>query len=82
MQPPECFRNISKADYYAEYNVEGKNYEARTEILKERARELGFRVEIIKLNEGLLLKIYGNSQEDVDDFVALVCNNNFTLSLS
>ena len=81
IQHPACFRNISQGDKFAEHKVEGDNYKLRVKTIERKARELGFRVEKLKLKEGYLLKIYGDTQENVDEFVALVCNNDFTLNI-
>lgn len=80
-QHAACFRNISKADFSGEFKVEGKNSKARAEALKEHAHELGFRVELIKLEDSYSLKIFGDSQDEVDDFIAFICNNDFNIKL-
>jgi len=39
----------------------------------------GFRVERQNLGDSCLLRIYGDYQEEVDDFITLCCNNDFVL---
>ena len=74
-----CFRTISKGDRSTEYEVKGKNFKKRAKNLEILAQFNGFRVEKQRLQKSFLLKIYGDSQEELDDFVALCCNNNLVL---
>lgn len=74
-----CFRTISKGSMFSEYSVKDKNYEERTLYLEHLARSNGFRVEKQKLGESYTLKVFGDSQEEVDDFVSLSFVNDFVL---
>ena len=61
-----CFRNISKGDKYIEYKV--KN-EKKLNGYRDLARHHGFRVEVIKLENSHLLKIFGDTQEELNEFL-------------
>lgn len=63
-----CFRNISKGDKYIEYKVKEDN---KLKDYKDLAKYYGFRVEVIKLKKGHLLKIYGDAQEELSNFLNL-----------
>ncbi len=69
-----CFRKISLGSKCAEYNTTKIDDLNACEIL---AREYGFRVEKITLTNSHLLKICGDIQEDVDQFVISLNNNYF-----
>lgn len=74
-----CFRTISKGNMVSEYVVKGDGYEERALYLEHLAQSNGFRVEKQRLGKSYILKIFGDSQEDVDDFVNLCCINDFVL---
>lgn len=63
----------------SEYRVKDKNYKERTLYLEHLARSNGFRVEKQKLGKSFLLRIFGDIQEKVDDFVSICCINDFVL---
>ena len=74
-----CFRTVSKGNMVSEYRVKDKNYKERTLYLEHLARSNGFRVEKQKLGKSFLLRIFGDIQEKVDDFVSICCINDFVL---
>jgi len=73
------FRIISKGNKCAEYVVDGENYEEKAIIIERKARECGFRVEKTKGKNSYSLKIFGDTQDHVDDFVTLCCQDKYTL---
>lgn len=74
-----CFRTISKGNATSEYEVKGKRYEERALYLKHLACSNRFRVETQELRDSILLKIFGDLQEEVDNFINLSCINDLTL---
>jgi len=70
---------ISKGNKYAEYIVDGDNCEERAIIIERKARGCGFRVEKTKGKYSFFLKIFGDIQDHVDDFVTLCCQDKSTL---
>lgn len=74
-----CFRTVSKGNMVSEYRVKDKNYEERSLYLEHLTRSNGFRVEKQKLGKSFLLRIFGDSQKEVDNFVDLCCINDFVL---
>jgi len=70
---------ISKGNKYAEYIVDGDNYEERTIIIERKARGCGFRVEKTKRKNSYYLQIFGDTQDHVNDFVTLCCQDKYTL---
>ncbi|MFX1502941.1 MAG: hypothetical protein ACFFDH_18420 [Promethearchaeota archaeon] len=64
--PPFCFRIISKGNKFATYESKNKK---KIENYERLARMNGFRVEIHKKNEKILLKIFGECQGEIDNFV-------------
>ncbi len=77
--PAHLLRKISKGNYNQDHNIYGTDKTNEARILELTAREAGFRVELEKLKNGIRLKFYGDSQEEVDDFVNLVAKDNFLL---
>lgn len=69
--PVACFVKISKGDYFTDYIVEGKNEDAqkRAEILIGFGKGKGFRTEMMETNKGYKLRYFGDSQQEVDDFI-------------
>ncbi|MFX0017244.1 MAG: hypothetical protein ACFFAK_04655 [Promethearchaeota archaeon] len=57
----------------------GKDFRSKAKIIELKARELGFRVQVAKFNDGYMLKIYGDSQDELDDFISLYSNNDFNV---
>ena len=74
-------RIISKANYYGEYFIEGveKRNEKSAKDLEFQAKYYGFRAEIEEKDKGYLLKIYGDSQQEVDDFINLFIKQGFKI---
>ncbi|MFX1345065.1 MAG: hypothetical protein ACFFAI_08140 [Promethearchaeota archaeon] len=70
--PSFCFSIISKGDKCAEYETNDKD---KMESYERLARKNGFRVEVEQLKNGYLLKIYGDKQEEVDEFVVNLNND-------
>ncbi len=69
-----CFRCISKGNKYFDFKVldskEGK-------LLGLFAREYGFRVKVINLKKYSIVRIFGDSQEQVDNFaISYLVNEN------
>ncbi|MHA2051669.1 MAG: hypothetical protein ACW986_18820, partial [Promethearchaeota archaeon] len=72
-QHPACFRIISKGNKSAECYIKGLNYKERTSVVERKARECGFRVEKLELRTSFHLIIYGDQQNQVDDFILIWC---------
>jgi hypothetical protein len=64
--PTFCFNIVSKGDKSAEYKTSD---EYKADVYEMTAREYGFRVERKMIKEEYILKIFGDEQEDVDQFV-------------
>jgi hypothetical protein len=64
--PTLCFRIVSKGSKCAQYKTKDQQI---ADSFDHLARSFGFRVEKIKLKDSYLLKIFGDTQEEVDDFV-------------
>ncbi len=60
---------ISKSDYYGEHFINGIDNKEIAQELKSRANYYGFRVKFEERDKGYLLKIYGDTQQEVDDFI-------------
>lgn len=62
---------ISKGNYYVEYEIEGKGKELQIKVdfFEYLARGEGFRVEKVKIKKGHLLKFFGDSQQQVNEFL-------------
>jgi hypothetical protein len=73
------FRTISKGNYQVKHLIKGKNSEIKAQMIKRMANEAGFRVEIKNVKEGFLVKLFGDSQKEVDDFMSLCVYHDFTL---
>ena len=70
--PARLLRQISKGTFSGEYLIhKAKNNENKARKLERLAKYYGFRVETKKKEKNFILKIYGNSQQDVDDFINL-----------
>jgi len=72
---------ISSGDYFSEYEVKlsGKKLRERSDFLEYLARYQGFRVEKSKIQNGIILKFFGDSQEQVEDFIVNCCYNKYIL---
>lgn len=72
-------RKISKGRYFGEFFIEGTENEKKAKGLEYKAKYYGFRAEIEKKDNGFLLKIYGDSQQEVDEFINVVLKQGFEL---
>lgn len=79
--PIACIVKISKGNFFADYEVVEGESEDRIEYLEHYGRSLGFRVERVSSSEKkkIILRFFGDSQSEVDDFVELCCQNNFII---
>lgn len=73
-------RRISKGDYYGEYFINGPESEKKAQGLIYKANYYGFRAQVEKKDNGCFLKIYGDSQQDVDNFINLSLEQDFDIS--
>lgn len=64
--PAYLLRSISKGNFSGEYFIDGAE---KVKGFKYKVNYYGFRTEIEKRDNGFLLKIYGDSQQEVDDFI-------------
>ncbi len=78
-KPVKLFRTISQGNYAAEYLIEGEKSEIESLMIKRMALESGFRVEIQKTDSGHMVKIFGDNQREVDDFMTLCVYNKFII---
>ena len=78
--PAYLLRLISKGDYSGEYFVKGIENEKKLQELEYKVKYYGFRTKVEKKNNGFLLKIYGDSQQEVDDFITLSLEQDFDIS--
>jgi hypothetical protein len=77
--PAHLLRQISKGAYYQEHYIHDLAKAREARILELTARGAGFRVEMKRQKDGFKLKIYGDSQQDVDDFIRIVAENDMVL---
>jgi hypothetical protein len=75
----QLLRLISKGYYYQEHYIDGLDNKGKIKTLELIAKQNGFRVEVKKQRDGFKIRFYGNTQEEVDDFVNLTVRNDFTL---
>ncbi|MCK4779835.1 MAG: hypothetical protein KAT57_06595 [Candidatus Lokiarchaeota archaeon] len=78
-KPVKLFRITSQGNYAAEYLIEGEKSEIESLMIKRMALEAGFRVEIQKTDSGHMVKIFGDTQQDVDDFMTMCVYNKFLI---
>ncbi|KKL85678.1 hypothetical protein LCGC14_1952330 [marine sediment metagenome] len=71
---------ISKGSYFSDYFIEGVENEKKAQELEYKARYYGFGSGIEKKDDGYLLRIYGDSQQEVDDFIVLYLEQDFDIS--
>ncbi len=76
--PAFCFNVISDGNYYSECEFKNKN---NADHFKYLARRNGYRAEIIMIENSYLLKIYGDTQEEVDDFVTFCGKSDFIIDV-
>jgi len=72
--PGSCFRILSNGTKWAEYKTKDKE---KADNYYYLSRKNGYRVERSKLNNEYILKIFGDTQEEVDEFVITLENNLF-----
>jgi len=72
---PFLFSIISKGDKFSVYKTKDKK---KAYFYELEARECGFRVEGQEKGDNYVLKIYGDTQEEVDSFITIL-NNDFIL---
>lgn len=79
--PIACFNRISKANYSADYDVEGKNISSKENVshLERIAKRSGFRTNRIETPKGFKLIFFGDTQKKVDRFVELCSHPDFSL---
>ena len=77
---PCDLRRISKGNYFSEYYIEGIRNEKQAQEIEYKAKYNGFRAEIERKDNGYLLRIYGDSQQEVDDFISLFLEQDFDIS--
>lgn len=73
-------RRISKGNYSGDYFIEGAENEKKAKEFEYKAKYYGFRTEIERTDNGYFLKIYGDSQQEVDDFITLSLEQDFDIS--
>ncbi|MFW9865588.1 MAG: hypothetical protein ACFFEN_05750 [Candidatus Thorarchaeota archaeon] len=73
------FRLLSKGNYNVEHHIEGEKSEIQSQMIKRMAGETGFRVEILETERGHLLRIFGDSQQELDDFMTVCVYNKFII---
>ena len=71
---------ISSKSFYGEYLIDLAEGEKKVQELEYKAMDYGFRTEVEKKPNGYLFKIYGDSQQEVDDFIILSLENDFDIS--
>lgn len=72
---PFLFNVVSKGDKFNVYKTKDKN---KAYLYELEARECGFRVEGQEKGDYYVLKIFGDTQEEVDSFITIL-NNDFIL---
>lgn len=70
---------ISKGNYYGDYFIKGIENEKIAMELEFQSKYYGFRAKLVKKSDGFFLKIYGDSQQEVDDFINLFIHQKFEL---
>lgn len=78
--PAYSLRKLSKGVFFSEYLLDDTVSEQKVKNLEYKAKFYGFRVEVEKKENGYLLKIYGDSQQEVDDFINLSLEQDFDIS--
>ncbi len=73
LAPVACINRISRGNYVSSFDVAEKDLssEKRVEYLERTAKRRGFRVKVLEVKEGYKLEFYGDTQQDVDEFVEL-----------
>ena len=78
--PAYLLRSISKGYSYGEFFIKGTENEVKARELENKSKLYGFRTKVEKEKNGYLLKIYGDSQQEVDDFITLSLEQDFDIS--
>jgi len=73
--PIICIVKISEGNISSSYQIKGKNNANEAEFYEHLARGVGFRVKREKIRGGYILKFFGDSKEELDDFVMNCCKN-------
>jgi hypothetical protein len=75
------FYPISKGNFRKKYEIYGKSPDNmdRVYYLEHAARREGFRVKWFERKNSVVLRFYGDSQEQLDEFVQMVCRNKMVL---
>jgi len=71
---PIAFQIISRSNHYIEYTARQRN---RVDFISLIARSQGFRTEIFGEENTFLIKIYGNTQTQLNNFKRLYLDNKF-----
>lgn len=70
--PAHLLRQLSKGDFIGEYTVDNyENNKWKAKELEYWAKYHGFRAEIEERDDSYILRIYGASQNEVNDFISL-----------
>lgn len=78
-KPIMLFRTISQGNYCVEHTLPEGNGEIESLMIKRMALEAGFRVEIKKSENKYFVKVFGDSQQEVDEFFTLCVHNKHIL---
>ena len=70
---------VAKGNYSGEFFIKGIENETKALFSENRAKYNGFRTVIERKKDGFLLKVLGDSQEQVDDFIFMVLEQNLEL---
>ncbi len=70
---------LAKGEFQRDYILKGAFSRKKALRLKNKANIHGFRVKIAKKSVGYVLKVYGDSQEQVDDFIFWVLESKLDL---
>lgn len=73
-------RRISKGNFSRDHFIDGAENEKKAKELEYKAKYYGFRTKIEKTDNGYLLRLYGDSQQEVDDFITLSLEQDFDIS--
>jgi len=77
--PISCVVKITKGEFSSVYEIRGKNRKNRADFCEYTARSIGFRVERKQIFRKYVLKFFGDSQAEVDDFITYYCQNKLEL---
>ena len=77
---PDVFIIIKTGNFCAEHLFEGKGAKGNAEGYQLIAQEHGFRTEVVRKGRSYLLKVYGDSQEEVDDYMTYSVRNDLDIT--